>query len=129
MDKGCAMIPRERGPDIGLPPPKTKELKYRVRTWMVEKSLLEKNPQWLTSGRVAWSGPTWGEENVEESQGKSKRKANLFIEREGEASSRKAARLELEAPTVDNANQFGELDVFFGTSCSSEAADASSPVG
>ncbi|KAF8119205.1 hypothetical protein EV363DRAFT_1298025 [Boletus edulis] len=48
------------------PPPLARTLATRVRTWMIKPELLQKNPDWLTTGRVATSGEAWGEEAPKE---------------------------------------------------------------
>ncbi|KAI0364457.1 hypothetical protein BV20DRAFT_1005687 [Pilatotrama ljubarskyi] len=59
---GRGMVPRVRGDVIvNAVPPKAKVLKNRLRAWQVKPELLDKHPEWLTSGRVAANGTLWGE--------------------------------------------------------------------
>ena len=129
MDKGRAMIGRERGPVLSVPPPKTKELKYRVHTWMVKKTLLETNPEWLSSGRVAFSGVAWGEvepESKKKRKGGDKRKGQWEVGEDGAASSRKAARLELEAPPGHEVMAMEDLDSLFAVNSSTDTGGSPS---
>jgi hypothetical protein len=75
------MIVRERGPELEGPAAKTKELKHRVRTWMAKKELLDANPQWMSSGHVALSGATWGEEEPADSVRKAQEGEKKFAHR------------------------------------------------
>jgi hypothetical protein len=78
---------------------------------MVKKDLLDVNPQWISSGRVALSGAAWGEEEPEEEPAASgkhtKGKRKMCVDDE-DARSRKAARRELTEGII---NDFEPLNV------------------
>ncbi|KAG0700543.1 hypothetical protein DFH29DRAFT_1001049 [Suillus ampliporus] len=78
-DAAAWMKKRVKGPiNADAVPPIAKSLKNRVHTWMVKPELLEEHPEWMTRGRVAANGVTWGEEELEgqESVRRKKRKAS-----------------------------------------------------
>ncbi|KAI0822398.1 hypothetical protein BC628DRAFT_1417770 [Trametes gibbosa] len=62
-EKSGRMFQWVRGDEIvDAIPPKAKNLTTRIHAWQVKPELLEKNPGWLTSGRVAANGRLWGKE-------------------------------------------------------------------
>lgn len=68
-DAPSRMKKRVKGPiNADAMPPIAKSLKNRVRAWMVKPELLEAHPEWMTKGRVAANGVSWGEEELEEQE-------------------------------------------------------------
>lgn len=57
------MTTRIRGANLlGSEPPKSKKLKNKIRVWQIRSDLLEKNPHWASTGRIAANGVAWGDE-------------------------------------------------------------------
>ncbi|EJF66371.1 hypothetical protein DICSQDRAFT_34653, partial [Dichomitus squalens LYAD-421 SS1] len=61
-DQAQLMKERVLGTDLEKVKPPKARLKNRVRAWMVKADVLEANPNWMESGRVARNGTLWGEE-------------------------------------------------------------------
>ncbi|EIW73971.1 hypothetical protein CONPUDRAFT_160537 [Coniophora puteana RWD-64-598 SS2] len=75
-DRGKLAVPRRRALHVKMKPPHTaRQLRTRVRTYMVDEEVLAKNPDWLTTNKVALSGALWGKAEPIEDDGKKKRKA------------------------------------------------------
>ena len=81
-DKAKAMTTRLRGASLlGMEPPKSKKLNNKIRVWQIRSDLLEKNPHWVSTGRIATNGVAWGDEedpvDVEAEKAKDKLKARV----------------------------------------------------
>lgn len=81
-DKAKAMTTRLRGANLlGTEPPKSKKLNNKIRVWQIRSDLLEKNPHWVSTGRIATNGVAWGDEadpvDVEAEKAKDKLKARV----------------------------------------------------
>lgn len=62
-DKAKIMTDRVRG-EVLLEsvPSKAKKLTNRIRIWQIKPALLEANPHWISTGRIAKNGMAWGDE-------------------------------------------------------------------
>ncbi|EJF67326.1 hypothetical protein DICSQDRAFT_165150 [Dichomitus squalens LYAD-421 SS1] len=61
-DQARMMVERVLGADLEKIKPPKAQLKYRVRAWMVKDEILQANPDWMESRRVARNGKLWGDE-------------------------------------------------------------------
>lgn len=82
-DKAKLMTTRIRGAILaGAEPPKSKKLANKIRIWQVRSDLLEKNPHWALTGRIAANGVAWGDEtdpvDVEAEKVKDKLKSKVL---------------------------------------------------
>ena len=81
-DKAKAMTTRLCGASLlGTEPPKLKKLNNKIHMWQICSDLLEKNPHWVSTGRIATNGVAWGDEadpvDVEAEKAKDKLKARV----------------------------------------------------
>jgi len=81
-NKAKSMMTRLRGTSLlGTEPPKSKKLNNKIRVWQVRSDLLEKNPHWVSTGRIATNGVAWGDEadpiDMEAEKAKDKLKARV----------------------------------------------------
>ena len=81
-DKAKSMTTRLRGASLlGTQPPKSKKLTNKIRMWQIRSDLLEQNPHWVSTGRIATNGVAWGDEadpiDIEAEKAKDKLKARV----------------------------------------------------
>src|SRR5882762_11121096 len=66
---------------LGTQPPKSKKLNNKIRIWQIRSDLLEQNPHWVSTGRIATNGVAWGDDadpiDVEAEKAKDKLKARV----------------------------------------------------
>lgn len=115
-DKAKLMTKRKKGPVIkAAEPPKAKSLANRIRSWMVQPSLLEENPNWLGK-RVASSGALWDEAEPEPDEEKKRRSiANGSDKPSGQKKRR------LKGPAVDMSVIAGKRAILLGNGVTGEA--------
>ena len=82
-DKAKSMTTRLRGASLlGTQPPKSKKLTNKIRMWQIRSDLLEQNPHWVSTGRIATNGVAWGDEadpiDIEAEKAKDKLKARVL---------------------------------------------------
>ena len=67
---------------LGTQPPKLKKLTNKIRMWQIRSNLLEQNPHWVSTGRIATNGVAWGDEadpiDIEAEKAKDKLKARVL---------------------------------------------------
>ncbi|KAF8593976.1 hypothetical protein BDV93DRAFT_410645, partial [Ceratobasidium sp. AG-I] len=52
---------RIRGPARTGIPPANRVLKWLLRAWMIDESVLAAHPEWIEDGRVVKNGTAWGD--------------------------------------------------------------------
>jgi hypothetical protein len=90
------MTTRIRGASLlGMQPPKSKKLNNKICIWQIRSDLLEQNPHWVSTGRIATNGVAWGDDadpiDVEAGKAKDKLKARVSKVLVDKSKKRKAA--------------------------------------